>query len=95
MTEAVATTTITTVGLVLVALLGLLAGLQDRTRRHAKAARIQVENDHTTNMREEGDDRHHQNTRTLGRIEDMQAFLIVQHFTHEGRLDALERRYTT
>ena len=43
---------VTTAGLIVVALIA------NRSRQHAKAARTQVENDHTTNLRVEGDDRH-------------------------------------
>lgn len=41
------------------------AVLANRGRQHARAARVQVENNHDTNLREEGDERHHENTRLL------------------------------
>lgn len=34
------------------------AGIANRGRQHSKAARVQVENSHTSNLREESDDRH-------------------------------------
>lgn len=52
--------TIRTIGLVLVALItggfGYLAVAQERTRRHAKAAREQVSNTHETNLRDDLDE---------------------------------------
>lgn len=51
--------TIRTIGLVLVALItagfGYLGIIQDRTRRHAKATREQVQNTHSTNLRDDLD----------------------------------------
>lgn len=47
---------------VLVALIG--AGVLS-TRRRVKRVQAQVENDHTTNMREEADERHAENSRAL------------------------------
>ena len=41
----------------------------DRTRRHAKASRMQVENSHSTNLRDELDDRL---DRRVGALEDTQ-----------------------
>lgn len=41
----------------------IAAVLANRSRQHARAARVQVENDHTTNLREEGDSRHTESTR--------------------------------
>lgn len=38
-------------------------------RRHAKRARYQVENNHDTNLREEGDDRHLENVGLLNGIQ--------------------------
>lgn len=46
----------------LVALIG--AGVLS-TRRRIKRVQAQVENDHTTNMREESDERHAENSRAL------------------------------
>jgi len=40
----------------------------NRVGRDAAAARIQVENNHETNMREEGDDRHAENSSKLDTI---------------------------
>lgn len=34
------------------------AGIANRGRQHSKAARVQVENSHTTNLRDEQDGRH-------------------------------------
>lgn len=54
-TGAIIVALITTVGTILIVLI-------DRTRRHALASRRQVENSHATNMREENDERHEQET---------------------------------
>lgn len=59
---------------VLVAIIGGIgmvttALLANRGRQHAKATREQVENHHDTNMRDEGDQRHNQNVKTLARLE--------------------------
>jgi len=43
--------------------------LANRARTHAKAARYQVENDHKTNLRDEQDQRHRDNTSRLGILE--------------------------
>lgn len=48
---------------VLVALIGgvalvVVAAISNRTRQHAKATREQVQNSHSTNLREELDERH-------------------------------------
>lgn len=58
---------------VLVAIVGAVGLLSvalvaNRGRQHAKAAREQVENDHATNLRVEGDDRH---TEILQRLEGL------------------------
>lgn len=58
MTENILVAIITTIGLVIIAIL-------DRTRRHALATRVQVENSHSTNLREESDERHAENTGRL------------------------------
>lgn len=46
----------------------LLNGKIKRVGKDAKAARVQVENGHTTNLREEGDERHEQNAGKLDTI---------------------------
>jgi len=45
-------------GVVITAVLGYLGVTATLARQHAKATRNQVENSHTTNLREEQDDRH-------------------------------------
>lgn len=62
---------ITTQGAIVVALIPVLIS----TRRHARnaatdaaEARYQVANDHTTNLREEGDERHQENTKLLNAV---------------------------
>ncbi|WP_419817022.1 hypothetical protein [Glaciibacter flavus] len=70
MTESVLVAEITGMGTVLVALLSLIGvifsaranGNAKRANVNAAAARVQVENSHTTNLREEGDERHQENT---------------------------------
>ena len=44
--------------------------IANRGRQHAKAARVQVENNHSTNMREEGDERHEENKKLLNDVLD-------------------------
>lgn len=79
---------------ILVALIG--AGVLS-TRRRIKRVQAQVENDHTTNMREEADERHTENTTTLQTIVrdiggirgDLRA--LRSDLTHErDRIDDLE-----
>ncbi|MAT17194.1 MAG: hypothetical protein CMF56_01325 [Leifsonia sp.] len=48
----------------------------DRTRRHAKASRMQVENSHSTNLRDELDERHAETK-----------VLLTEHSHHLDRLD--------
>jgi hypothetical protein len=45
--------------------MGVIIALLNRTRQHARATRDQVENSHTTNLREESDRRHSENTTRL------------------------------
>jgi hypothetical protein len=95
---------------VLVAIVGGLAlvvnGLvANRGRQHAKAARKQVENSHSTNLREEGDERHEENKQLLhdvlervaGVKSDIRGLrkdvgrLYDADRTHEERIHELER----
>lgn len=62
MSENLLTTLVGAGQAILVALIG--AGVLS-TRRSVKRVQAQVENDHTTNMREEQDERHAENTRAL------------------------------
>lgn len=88
---------------ILVAIIGAaglvaVAIIANRTRQHAKAARDQVENDHATNLRVEGDERYHE---TIRRLEGIAADIrglrkdLGRHddhlARHEERLDQLER----
>ncbi|QOC24404.1 hypothetical protein IC744_14055 [Microbacterium hominis] len=79
---------------ILVALIG--AGVLS-TRRRVKRVLSQVENDHSTNLREEADERHNENTTTLRTIVrdiggirgDIRA--LRDDLTHErDRIDDLE-----
>lgn len=59
--------------LVLVALIGLVARVNvqvGRVRRDTAVTREQVANDHSTNLREEQDSRHEENTRRLDDLAD-------------------------
>ncbi|ROR33200.1 hypothetical protein EDF63_1605 [Curtobacterium sp. JUb34] len=49
-----------------------------------------MKNDHTTNLREEADDRHDQNYRALGRIEQKVDQLAVAVGVHQYRLDDID-----
>lgn len=68
------------IGLILAALVTAgftYLGVQgDRTRRHAKASRAQVENSHQTNLRDELDERHAETK-----------VLLTEHSHHLQRLD--------
>lgn len=75
-----------------------VALISNRTRQHAKATRAQVENDHTTNLREEADQRHHELLAELRGVKaDVRGLRrdIGRHTDslthHEKRLDDLER----
>lgn len=46
-------------------LMGVILPLLIQTRRHAQRADVQVTNNHDTNLREEADERHDENRRTL------------------------------
>ena len=59
---ATITSSLSAVALVLVAL------ISNRTRQHAKAAREQVANSHSTNLREEMDERHEETNAKLDRL---------------------------
>lgn len=65
-------------GVVFTALLGFIGVMANRTRQHARAARVQVENSHTTNLREEQDVRH---------IESMSAIAEMRRHV-DSRFDA-------
>jgi hypothetical protein len=90
MTEGVLVAIVTVLG-------GVLIALIERTRRHARAARTQVENSHATNFRDESDERHRE---TIRRLDDIAADVrglrrdIGRHAdqlaTHERRIDELE-----
>jgi hypothetical protein len=56
----------TTLGGIILAILGwLLSRRVNRIAEDTKATRVQVENDHPTNLREENDERHHENSTKL------------------------------
>lgn len=61
--EQVVLALITQVGIVLASIVTAIGGVMvvilNRTRQHARAARVQVENSHSTNFREEQDEYHH------------------------------------
>lgn len=89
---------------IVVATIGAIAAvistfLANRGRQHAKAARTQVENNHSTNLREEGDERHAQNTTTLEAIQsDIRGIrrdvgrLTDRSHKHEDRIDEIDER---
>lgn len=54
--------------LVLVAVIGVMVPVLISTRKHARQAAYEVSNDHATNLRVEGDERHHENAEKLDRI---------------------------
>ena len=69
----------------------------NRVGRDAAAARIQVENNHETNMREEGDDRHAENSskldtiiRDLSRLRDSVGRLWERTDNHTDQIHDLE-----
>ncbi len=91
MTEAVLVAIVTVLG-------GVLIALIERTRRHARAARAQVENSHATNLRDESDERYRETIRRLdGIAADVRGLRrdIGRHadhlIDHEKRIDDIER----
>ncbi|WP_157001419.1 DUF2746 domain-containing protein [Agromyces laixinhei] len=69
---------------ILVAIVGaagivLVALISNRGRQHAKAARDQVQNSHSTNLREEMDERHAQTQTKLNELVDWQTI-------HQGKI---------
>lgn len=66
--------TIRTFGIIIAALIaggfGYLGVAQERTRRHAKAAREQVQNTHETNLRDDLDDLKEDVNHRFTRLED-------------------------
>ncbi len=74
-TDAQLNAWLTFFGGIIVAGLGLIAALANRTRQHAKASREQVENNHESNLREEQDERHIESMAAFsaGRAESMAA----------------------
>lgn len=86
MSEAVVVAIVTTVGLVVVAI------ISNRTRQHAKAARDQVQNSHSTNLRDELDNRHEENVGKLDDLLDWQKEHTIEAkgaFARIGRLELL------
>lgn len=95
---------VTTVAGILVIVNTIVA---NRARQHSKATRAQVENDHSTNLREEGDERHAENTgllrdlleRISGVKSDIRGLrrdigrLADADRTHEERIHELERTH--
>lgn len=65
---AVAVAVVTVIGLIAVAIL-------NRTRQHAKAVRYQVENDHSTNLRDDADKYHGETAAKLDALVDAVASL--------------------
>ena len=77
MSDVVLVAVITAIGGVLVAFVGRsnahskrAATAATESAGHARAARWQVENHHSTNLREEGDQRHGENVVNFGRVLD-------------------------
>jgi len=69
MSDAVAVALIGLLGTMITIILNArLNAKVNRVGRDARAARVQVENNHSTNMREEGDERHVENSTKLDTI---------------------------
>lgn len=84
MTESVVVAIVTTIGLIVVAV------ISNRTRQHAKAARDQVQNSHSTNLRDELDTRHVENVGKLDDLLDWQKEHTIEAkgaFARIGRLE--------
>jgi hypothetical protein len=81
---AISVAAVNSVGLIVVAFIA------NRGRQHAKAAREEVQNDHSTNMRVEMDDRHLDNVVRLQTIEDWQTEHQRQVTTKLRRIGRLE-----
>lgn len=76
--------TVTTVGLIVVAV------ISNRGRQHAKAARDQVQNSHNTNLRDELDSRHRENVSNLTRLMKWQATHEVNSSRRDARIARVE-----
>lgn len=61
-------------------------------REHSAATRTQVENDHTTNLREESDERHDENRRTLRDILGLLEWLVSRANANREDIDAINER---
>jgi len=91
MSDAVAIALITACGVVVaaaIAALPLLLSIRKAAKsgaRDAAVARNQVENDHKTNMREEGDERHEQNAQAAAEMLRLQR-------ANARRLGGIDRR---
>lgn len=69
MSEAVWVAIIGAQGAVIVALITIGLPLLASTRRHAKSANLQVTNSHETNLRDDLDEKHSDNSGRLGTLE--------------------------
>lgn len=76
MPQGVLIATITALSAVIVALLTVGLPLLASARKHARQANEQVTNKHTTNLRDEQDERHKANTSRLGSLEAGQRQLV-------------------
>lgn len=81
---ATITSSLSAVALVMVAL------ISNRTRQHAKAAREQVANSHSTNLREELDDRHVETNAKLDRLVEWQVDHQARSIRGSARTTRLE-----
>jgi hypothetical protein len=64
--------------------------IANRGRQHAQAARVQVENNHSTNMREEADERHAENVKALKWIAQRVNWLTDMAIGNRSRIRDLE-----
>lgn len=64
--------------------------IANRGRQHAQAARVQVENNHSTNFREESDERHAENQRALKWIAQRVNWLTDMAIGNRSRIRDLE-----
>lgn len=90
MSDIITVTIIQSITAVLVGIVGILAW---DGRRKTLRIRDQVENDHDTNFREEQDERHADNHKTLNSILSMVIQLRTELEQTNTRVDSLWRKY--
>ena len=77
-----------------VGLAGIVIPLLLSAKRDAREARVQVKNNHGTNLREEADDRHNENARKLDWLIASVTYLLERSNAHGDSIAELEDTLT-